>query len=75
MRATVHLAGPLSPTGEAVPFNVLYDGDLDEDEVQAAKIDGRPLRINGVDYRITDVAYQSVVGETLLEIKVAAITS
>ncbi|HEX2174042.1 MAG TPA: hypothetical protein VHL09_16545 [Dehalococcoidia bacterium] len=60
-------------TGRAVdtPFDpIVFDGDLDIDPIQDAYRHKLPVDINGNRYIVSKLQYNSVVGETVVEVEV-----
>ncbi len=73
MRTIVHLVASSEGAGlgdaPRAPFNVIFDGDLDDDQVRAAHAQQTPLQLGEHRYLIQNIGYDSVAGETVLDVE------
>ena len=73
MRTIVHLVGLPEEEGPGAapraPFNVVYDGDLDDNQVRAAHAQQIPLQLGEHRYLIREIGYDSIAGETVLDVE------
>jgi hypothetical protein len=73
VRTIVHLVALSTEEGPGnaphAPFNVIYDGDLDEGQVRAAQAQQAPLQLGEERFLIREIGYDAISGETVLDVE------